>query len=116
MNLEKLTQFVDGIWTKEVVPTLVEYIKIPKKSPHFDRDWEKHGYMDQAVDLLAGWARQKVAAIPGAALEVLRLPGRTPLIVIDIPGAGRDADPVLMYGHLDKQPEMVGWAEGFGPW
>ncbi|HEU4352926.1 MAG TPA: M20/M25/M40 family metallo-hydrolase, partial [Burkholderiales bacterium] len=23
---------------------------------------------------------------------------------------------VLMYGHLDKQPEMVGWREGCGPW
>jgi acetylornithine deacetylase/succinyl-diaminopimelate desuccinylase-like protein len=23
---------------------------------------------------------------------------------------------VLLYGHLDKQPEMVGWAEGYGPW
>jgi acetylornithine deacetylase/succinyl-diaminopimelate desuccinylase-like protein len=25
-------------------------------------------------------------------------------------------DTVLLYGHLDKQPEMVGWAEGLGPW
>ena len=23
---------------------------------------------------------------------------------------------MLLYGHLDKQPEMVGWAEGYGPW
>jgi len=23
---------------------------------------------------------------------------------------------VLLYGHLDKQPEMVGWAAGYGPW
>ncbi len=107
---------MDGVWNKEVVPLLAEYIKIPNKSPDFDQDWEKHGYMDQAVDLLAGWAKQKIAAMPGATLEVLRLPGRTPLIVIDIPGSGRDKDPVLMYGHLDKQPEMVGWAEGFGPW
>jgi acetylornithine deacetylase/succinyl-diaminopimelate desuccinylase-like protein len=116
MDQAKLTQFVDGIWNKEVVPLLAEYIKIPNKSPDFDQDWEKHGYMDQAVDLLSGWAKQKIASIPGATLEVLRLPGRTPLIVIDIPGSGRESDPVLMYGHLDKQPEMVGWAEGFGPW
>ena len=31
-----------------------------------------------------------------------------------MPGEG--ADTVLLYGHLDKQPEMVGWADGFGPW
>src|SRR5690242_7890989 len=116
MDQAKLTQFVDGIWNKEVIPLLAEYIKIPNKSPDFDHDWEKHGYMDQAVALLSGWAKEKIAAMPGATLEVLRLPGRTPLILIDIPGSGRDQDPVLMYGHLDKQPEMVGWAEGFGPW
>ena len=23
---------------------------------------------------------------------------------------------MLLYGHLDKQPEMVGWAQGYGPW
>ena len=23
---------------------------------------------------------------------------------------------MLLYGHLDKQPEMVGWADGLGPW
>jgi len=116
MNQEKLTQFVDKVWDAEVVPLLAEYIKIPNKSPDFDHDWEKHGYMDQAVDLLSGWARKTIAAFPGATLDVLKLPGRTPLIVIDIPGAGKASEPVLLYGHLDKQPEMVGWAEGFGPW
>ena len=116
MDQAKLAQFVDGIWNKEVVPLLAEYIKIPNKSPDFDHDWEKHGYMDQAVELLSGWAKQKIAAMPGATLEVLRLPGRTPLILIDIPGSGRDQEPVLRYGHLDKLPEMGGWAEGFGPW
>ena len=116
MNLEKLTQFVDRVWEAEVVPTLFEYVKIPNKSPDFDHDWEKHGYMEQAVALLSGWARKTIADFPGATLEVLRLPGRTPLIVIDIPGAGKESEPVLLYGHLDKQPEMTGWAEGFGPW
>ena len=23
---------------------------------------------------------------------------------------------MLLYGHLDKQPEMTGWREGLGPW
>src|SRR3954467_468244 len=116
MNEEKLTQFVERAWDDEALPLLVEYIKIPNKSPEFDKDWEKHGYMEQAVDLLSGWARQKIAAMQGATLDVLRLPGRTPLIVIDIPGAAKEQEPVLLYGHLDKQPEMVGWTEGTGPW
>ena len=42
------------------------------------------------------------------------LTGRTPLIFIEIPGEGDE--PVLLYGHLDKQPEFTGWAEGLGPW
>jgi acetylornithine deacetylase/succinyl-diaminopimelate desuccinylase-like protein len=116
MNPEKLTQFVERAWNDEALPLLVEYIKIPNKSPEFDTEWEQHGYMDQAVDLLSGWAKRKIAGMKGATLEILRLPGRTPLIVIDIPGAAKDKEPVLLYGHLDKQPEMVGWAEGTGPW
>ena len=44
----------------------------------------------------------------------MRLPGRTPLIYMEIPG---DVDAtVLLYGHLDKQPEMTGWRDGLGPW
>jgi acetylornithine deacetylase/succinyl-diaminopimelate desuccinylase-like protein len=116
MNQEKLTQFVARAWDDEALPLLVEYIKIPNKSPEFDKEWEKHGYMEQAVDLLSGWAKQKIAGMQGASLEVLCLPGRTPLIVIDIPGDSKEKEPVLLYGHLDKQPEMVGWTEGTGPW
>ena len=116
MNQEKLAQFVERAWNDEAVPLLVEYIKIPNKSPEFDKDWEKHGHMERAVELLSGWAKQKVSGMKGATLDVLRLPGRTPLIVIDIPGATKTQEPVLLYGHLDKQPEMVGWTEGTGPW
>ncbi len=114
MDQAKLTRFVDRLWDDEILPRLVDYIRIPNKSPAFDPAWAKHGYMDQAVALMERWARAKIAALPGASLEVVRLPGRTPVILIDIPGKG-DA-PVLLYGHLDKQPEMTGWAEDLGPW
>jgi len=107
MNQERLTQFVGRVWHDEVLPILADYIKIPNKSPEFDRDWAAHGYMDQAVDLLAGWARRTIADFAGATLEVLRLPGRTPLIAIEIPASGKSQETVLLYGHLDKQPEMV---------
>ena len=116
MNQEKLTQFVDRLWNDEVLPILTDYIKIPNKSPEFDRDWAAHGYMDQAVDLLAGWARKKITGFAGATLEIVRLPGRTPVIAIEIPATGKCQETVLLYGHLDKQPEMVGWANGYGPW
>ena len=109
-----LKAFIGKLWDAEVVPTLVDYIRIPNKSPAFDADWATHGFMDQAVSLLEAWARRKIAALKGATLEVVRLEGRTPVILIDVPGQGSDC--VLLYGHLDKQPEMTGWAEGLGPW
>ena len=114
MDIEKLKRFVDGFWNDAVVPTLTEYIRIPNKSPAFDSDWEKHGYMHDAVALFERWAREKIVPLKGATLKVVQLPGRTPVIFMDIPGEKQDT--ILLYGHLDKQPEMAGWAEGTGPW
>src|SRR6266567_1015090 len=114
LDAKKLGNFVDQCWGDAIVPTLVEYIKIPNKSPAFDPDWAAHGFMDEAVRLFEGWARERVARLPGATLETVRLPGRTPLMLIEVPGEGSDT--VLLYGHLDKQPEMVGWTDGYGPW
>ena len=117
MDTARLSGFIGGLWDDEIVPQLVEYIRIPNKSPMFDARWAEHGYMDQAVALLERWARGKLASLEGATLEVVRLPGRTPLIYIDVPAtlAGCD-ETVVLYGHLDKQPEMTGWADGLGPW
>ena len=108
--------FVGAKWDAEIVPQLVEYIRIPNKSPMFDADWVKHGYMEQAVSLMETWARAQ--DVPGMTLEVVRLEGRTPLIFIEVPAAngGRNDDCILLYGHLDKQPEMTGWDEGKGAW
>lgn len=115
-DANQIREFVGAKWDKEIVPQLIDYIRIPNKSPMFDADWVKNGHMDRAVALMESWA--KAQAIPGMQLEVVRLEGRTPLIFIDIPAAngGRDDDCVLLYGHLDKQPEMTGWDEGKGPW
>lgn len=112
----KARDFVAATWDAQIVPQLVEYIRIPNKSPMFDADWVKHGYMEQAVTLMATWGRAQ--DVPGMTLEVVRLEGRTPLIFIEVPAAngGRDDDCILLYGHLDKQPEMTGWDEGKGPW
>jgi acetylornithine deacetylase/succinyl-diaminopimelate desuccinylase-like protein len=106
--------FIDRLWDHEIIPNLIDYIRIPNKSPAFDPDWQTHGYMDQVVEQFAVWARAKTSSIAGASVEVVRLRGRTPVIFIDIPGQGSET--VLLYGHLDKQPEMTGWADGLGPW
>jgi len=112
MDIERIRAYVDRLWDTSILPELVEYIRIPNKSPLFDPDWEQHGYMARAVDLIASWCQRQ--PIPGMQLEPLQLSGRTPLIYIDIPGQREDT--VLLYGHLDKQPEMSGWREDLGPW
>lgn len=116
MDASKIDRFVAEKWDDDIVPQLVEYIRIPNKSPMFDADWVKNGYMEDAVKLMEAWARAQ--SIPGMQLEVVRLEGRTPLIFIDIPATGPETgdDCVLLYGHLDKQPEMTGWDDDLGPW
>jgi len=116
MDAKQLQQHIDKAWDGDIVPQLVEYIRIPNKSPMFDADWVKNGHMERAVQQLAGWGQKR--SIPGLKLEIVRLENRTPLIFIEIPAAngGSDEDCVLLYGHLDKQPEMTGWDEGLGPW
>lgn len=109
---------IEKTWDESILPTITEYIKIPNKSPHFDKDWEKNGHMKRAADLIENWCRSR--NLPGLKIERVQLPGRTPLLFMELPGRGSDAgksnDTVVLYGHLDKQPEMVGWREGLGPW
>ncbi len=105
-------RFVDDLWNDSITPTLVEYVAIPNKSPNFDPQWAAHGYMDAAVALAEKWVRQHAPS--DATVEVVRLGERTPVLLVEVPGTAPGT--VLLYGHLDKQPEMTGWAEGLGPW
>jgi acetylornithine deacetylase/succinyl-diaminopimelate desuccinylase-like protein len=116
MDTKKTQQFVDALWDESIIPTLCEYIKVPNKSPMFDPDWEKHGHMERAVALLESWCRKQ--PISGMQLDVVRIKGRTPVLLVDIPGSdGAKADDVVvLYGHYDKQPEFSGWADGLDPW
>ena len=104
------------VWESSIIPSLSEYIAIPALSKNFDSDWRAHGFIDQAVTHLTGWASART--IVGMHLEVVEIDGLTPviLVTIDAFGTGSQADTVLLYGHLDKQPEMTGWRPDLGPW
>jgi acetylornithine deacetylase/succinyl-diaminopimelate desuccinylase-like protein len=111
-----IAEHVDRVWADDIVPALHDYIAIPNVSLAYDPQWREHGHMDRAVALIHDWCAARQVA--GLTLQVHELPGRTPLIVMEIPAfnGGSDDDPVLLYGHLDKQPEMTGWREDLGPW
>jgi acetylornithine deacetylase/succinyl-diaminopimelate desuccinylase-like protein len=111
------TTFAAGIatqWDREIVPQLTDYIRIPAKSPHFDPQWEKNGHIERVIRLAEAWAKQQ--PVKGLTIEIVRLPGRTPLLYFNVPATNGSDGTVLLYGHLDKQPEMVGWRDGHGPW
>ncbi len=112
MDIDITRQFVETAWTEKIIPALQKYLTIPNQSPLYDPNWSTNGYQNQATDLIANWIRRQ--NVPGLTLKVERLPGRTPLLFIEIPGDARET--VLLYGHLDKQPPMDGWHEGLGPW
>jgi len=107
---------IDRVWTDDVLPTLLEYVGIPDVSPFFDAEWAEHGQIATAVELLRGWAQGR--PLVGATVDVQELPGRTPVLLIEVPATPghRGDETVLLYGHLDKQPAMDGWREGLGPW
>ena len=112
MDTKKAAEFVGNMWDESIIPEISEYIKVPNKSPHFDPDWEKHGHMETAVQMLEAWC--KTQPIEGMTVEVVRIEGRTPVLFIDIPGQSDEV--VLLYGHYDKQPEFSGWDEDLDPW
>src|SRR6516164_3049750 len=103
---------IDDTWNSSIVPTLESYIRIPNKSPLFDPQWADHGHMQKALELLTTWCRSQ--PVRGMKIEPITLPGRTPVLLIEIDGQGPGQ--VLLYGHFDKQPEFTGWSEGLGPW
>jgi acetylornithine deacetylase/succinyl-diaminopimelate desuccinylase-like protein len=103
---------IDHYWEEKIIPTLSKYIEIPAKSPAFDPEWQKSGHLHRALRLVEEWIEAK--KVPGLYKEVIEAPGRTPLLLLTLKG-NLNYD-VLMYGHLDKQPEMTGWSEGLAPW
>jgi acetylornithine deacetylase/succinyl-diaminopimelate desuccinylase-like protein len=112
MTADPIRTLVDDVWDSSIVPTLEQYIRIPNQSPLFDPDWKRNGHMHKAVALARSWVEQQ--GVAGLTIEVHELEGRTPVIFMEI--EGDSSSTVLMYGHLDKQPAMVGWEEGLGPW
>ena len=112
MNTHHISQFVSELWDDSIVPALVEYIRIPNKSPAFAPDWQAEGHMQTAVEHLRAWAAN--CGVGGLTVRIVTLSDRTPVLFCEV--AGNGTGNVLLYGHYDKQPEFEGWNAGLGPW
>lgn len=116
-----MATLVRRVWDLEILPALRDYIRIPNVSPAYDPGWAEAGHMERAVELVRAWCATRPLA--GAAVTVEHIAGRTPVVVVEVPAFGeagasgsRPEDMVLLYGHLDKQPPMLPWRTGLGPW
>ena len=111
-----MRETVHRLWGDEVLPSLSGLVEIPALSQAFDPDWDASGHLAAAVRHVRTWIAGR--GLPGATLDVVQVDGRSPVLLVDVPATpgaeGRGT--VLLYGHLDKQPPVGGWAEGLGPW
>lgn len=114
MNTEELFRYIDDCYESSILPSLADYIEIPAKSPAFDRNWKENGHMDRAMAHVIAWIESQ--QVEGLDLQLHELPGKTPTLLLDYPGSGERDDTIMIYGHLDKQPEFDGWHEGLAPW
>jgi acetylornithine deacetylase/succinyl-diaminopimelate desuccinylase-like protein len=105
-----MTDSIDAAWEERVLPALSEYTRIPCLSPAFDPDWAESGAIVAAAELLRDWVRDQDGSL---VTEIVQLPGRTPVLLVDNGGAG---DPIVIYGHMDKQPPLGEWRQGLGPY
>jgi acetylornithine deacetylase/succinyl-diaminopimelate desuccinylase-like protein len=105
-----MTDAIDIAWEERILPALSEYTTIPCLSPAFDPDWAERGAIVAAAELLRDWVRDQDGALT---TEIVQLPGRTPVLLVDNGGTG---DPIVIYGHMDKQPPLGEWRQGLGPY
>lgn len=112
INYEEIWDFTESFWEEQIVESLSEYISIPNKSPMFDPDWKLNGYMDEAIAHVIRWVESQ--QVPNLEINLHELPGRTPTLLLEYPG--QIDETVLIYGHIDKQPEFSGWFDDLSPW
>ena len=86
MDTARLKHFIETFWEDSILPSITEYIRIPNKSPAFDPQWVEHGYMEDAVTLMAGWARPQLDVAQPVGSSPRKLSGRHCLEPTKIPG------------------------------
>lgn len=116
MDINKAQKFIDSLWDTSITPELEKYIENPCKSPNFDKNWEENKFLDKATQQLVNWVKSQ--KINNLEIEIVNLQKRTPLIFIEIQKSNnsKSDETILLYGHMDKQPEFTGWDADKSPW
>jgi acetylornithine deacetylase/succinyl-diaminopimelate desuccinylase-like protein len=99
---------------RDALNTLTTFATIPCLSPSFDAEWVQHGHIDRAIELLSDWALARRFATFD--VEIHRLDGRTPILVITVEATAPGDGTAVLYGHLDKQPPLGDWSDGLSPY
>ena len=99
---------------RDALSTLKTFATIPCLSPAFDAQWVEHGYLNDAAELLAQWARVRTFA--HAEVTIHRLAGRTPVLTVTVEATAAGTGTAVLYGHLDKQPPLGDWSDGLSPY
>jgi acetylornithine deacetylase/succinyl-diaminopimelate desuccinylase-like protein len=97
---------IDAAWEERILPALEEYTRIQCLSPAFDPDWAERGALVEAAELMRSWSLAQDSTLH---TEIVQLPGRTPVLLVENGGTG---EPILIYGHMDKQPPLGEWRPG----
>ncbi len=99
---------------RDALATLTTYATLECLSPMFDAQWTANSQIEAAITLLAEWAKKR--QLGDFNVEIVRLEGRTPVLVVTVGATNDDEATVVLYGHLDKQPPLGDWSKGLGPY
>ena len=114
MDTKSLKKYIDKQFSLNVIPNLMNFIRIPNLSPLYDENWDTNGLLLKAANLVISFA--KSLQLKNAEINLIHDKGYSPLIFIDIPASRKnDTRTVLFYAHYDKQPHGEGWDEDKSP-
>ena len=104
---------IDEKWDDWYVKGLSDFIRVPNLSPNYDAEFLTNGKIEEAMELVDNYINQ--LQIEGLSKKVFQPEGSCPLVVYVVEPTHGSEKNVMLYGHLDKQPWMDGWAEGLAP-
>ena len=109
-----LDELIRELWIGETLYGLKKFISVPAISRNFDPEWKRTGKLLEALNTGKCWAE---SLFPHGTFKILEDQEKTPILLADIPATTSSSiDPIMFYGHFDKQPITASWSAGLSPW